>query len=180
MRNHFTTGLIVVMISLFMFTGCDVSVNPLVFDGTPISARLEVDTEETSFEYSQTVDLNWALEGTDDMVDSISVFNVTLSFENVESPSSDTPFTGNIFVDDVNLINVTGLTIGDFGNERSLFASDIQESVTINAEGMELLAGKLKQTPLPAIDVKVSGETEQGPLRFDVRVSLYTQVYTSP
>ncbi len=180
MKRTFFTGTVLMVILFFVAAGCDVSVNPLVFDGSPISTRIEIDTEQNTFEYSNSINLNAAVVDFDDVVDSISVYNVTLKVENRLSPSAETPFNAYLYIDDVKLADINGLTFAAFESEQSLFTDELLEYITINLNSVESLSTKLAQSPLPTVNVKVAGNVEEGPLTFDLLVTLYTQVYTTP
>ena len=168
------------VILVFLTAGCDVSVNPLVFEGAPVSAHIEIDTEQTSFDHSTSVDLNTALAGIDEVVDSLTLYDITFKVENQQSPSPGTPFNGYLYIDDVKLVDIEGLTLGDFETEQSLFADKLTDYVTVNITTLAMLGDKLSRTPFPTVNIKAAGDADEGPLKFVLRVTLYSQVYTTP
>lgn len=174
------TGTFSVLIVALVLSSCELGVNPLIFDGAPLSVNIQVNTTDTNFSYSENVNLGQVLVGIDQVVDSISVFNVTLTVKDRVSPPPNTIFNGYIYINGIKLADVEGLTLGEFATERSLFDSALANNVTINVAGLNTLKNLLKQSPLPTIQVSVEGNAVQGPLQFVLEVRLYTQVYTSP
>ncbi len=172
--------IVAAVILVFLGAGCDVSVNPLVFEGTPVSAHIEIDTELTSFDHSTSVELNTALAGIDEVVDSLTLYDITFKVENLESPSLDTPFNGYLYIDDEKLVDIEGLTLRDFETEQSLFAEKLTDYVTTNISTLAMLGDKLTRTPFPTVNIKAAGDADQGPLKFVLRVTMYSQVYTTP
>jgi hypothetical protein len=179
-RLHALPITVLMVVVLMMLGGCDVGVNPLIFDGTPVKAVINVETNETSFDHSSVINLNTVLQDIDDVVDSISVFNITMQVANRVSPAANTVFSGAILINNVQLISVNNLTLADFAQERSVFDQDLGTNVTVNPAGLQMLQGMLTQSPMPTIGVRATGQAGSGPLDFDLVVALYTQVYTTP
>ncbi len=79
--------LLIMMTALGLFgiamTGCDVGINPLLFDGSPVSCRFRVDASGTSYSGSATISLNNILSKIDKHVDSAKVFNITMLIDSV-------------------------------------------------------------------------------------------------
>ena len=171
---------VLMVVALMMLGGCDVGVNPLIFDGTPVKAVISVETNETSFDHSSVINLNTVLQDIDDVVDSISVFNITMQVANRVSPAANTAFSGSILINNVQLISVNNLTLADFAQERSVFDQGLGNNVTVNPAGLQMLQGVLAQSPMPTVGVRATGQAGSGPLDFDLVVALYTQVYTTP
>jgi hypothetical protein len=172
--------LVLTVVALLMLGGCDVGVNPLIFDGTPVKTVINVETNGRSFDHSGVINLNTVLQDIDDVVDSISVFNITMQVANLVSPAANTAFSGAIFINDVQLISVNNLTLADFAQERSIFDQGLGNNINVNPTGLQMLQGMLTQSPMPTVGVRATGQAGSGPLDFDLVVALYTQVYTTP
>ena len=159
--------------------GCDVGVNPLLFDGSPVSAKYRVDTDGSSYLESKTVDLATVVEDIDKEIDSIKVFNVTLFIDSTEGTASGTTASGFVALDALTLVSLTDVPLSAFATERSIFDTTIT-GFHYNDAGVAHLISVLKQRPLPSVDVSVSGSTSSSPLHFTLHLKLYTQVFTTP
>jgi hypothetical protein len=167
---------------VLIFGGCDVGVNPLLFDGTPLRAVIAVDDAEPSFDESHVVSIGGILEGIDDAVDSVNVFNITLRVKDRVSPAANTTFSSVIYIDGLVLAEVAGLTLGDFSSERSLFEDGLWGSaIEVNPAGLQHLKNVLNQaSSSPNVSVRAAGTVGGSPLEFSIEVTLYTQIYTTP
>ncbi|MBI1805390.1 MAG: hypothetical protein HY033_06025 [Ignavibacteriae bacterium] len=175
-------GVILVLAGAFV-TGCDVGVNPLLFDGSPLSAKLRVEgTSGTTFDESRTLNIADVLSSIDKAVDSIKVFNITLQIDSLTDGTSDTTkVSGSATVDGNPLFTISNVPFSAFTSERSIFDNTISGFV-FNSVGVTYLVNLLQElqsdTPPSSVTVRAFGNVNGTNLHFTVNLKLYTQVYT--
>jgi len=159
--------------------GCDVGVNPLLFDGSPGQATFRIDESVTSsYSGSVGVDLEDILSAIDDEIDSVKVFNITLLIDSTEGTNSSTTFTGTTLVNSTVMLSMSNTPMSAFVSERSIFDNTIP-GLTYNSGIINTLHALLRDRPAPTVTVSFSGTSSpSGPLHFTAHLKLYTQVYT--
>ena len=166
-------------------SSCDVGLYPLLFDGAPLTATFRLDQPTfTSFDVSQTVDLQEIRSGLDKNIDSIKVFNISLQIDSTAGTNSATTLTGAVLIDGDSLIAVNGVPISEFATERSIFDATITGGRVFKNAGVATLIALLRTLsqssgPLTAT-VRASGAASASPLHFTIKLKLYTQVFTPP
>ncbi len=169
-----------------LITGCDVGTNPLLFDGSPLTAKLRVESSVgTAFDESASIKVADVLSSVDKAVDSVKVFNITLKIDSLTDGTMDTTkVSGTGQVDGHLLFTINNVPLSAFASERSIFDSTIPGGPIFDADGVSHLLDLLHQlqagTPPASITVRASGSASSSTLHFNVKVSLYTQIYTTP
>ncbi len=178
--SYYIVGILAV--TMIFWGGCDVSVNPFIFDGSPVSAVIEIDVDGTSFseteQYDQ-MDLDRLLDDIDVSIDSITVFNITLQIDKLPGTPEDLLLSGSIRLDNQNLVTLSEIPVNVFANEQSIFGGAVSQYLNVNSQTFAYLMSLLGQSPLPPVTVGVSGQSSGSPVRLRVVVTLYTQVYGS-
>ena len=182
--KHVTIFLVAVLF-LTLGSGCDLGVNPLLFDGTPVSAVFYVNTTGTSYSGSKTVNLNDIFDAVGNRIDSIKVFNITLQVDSTEGTPAGTTLTGTGTADDVTIVTMTNADITSLATEQSIFDPSFT-AFTLNSDGVDALATKITNAfadrSVPHnVNFEVSGSrsTSTGSLKMKIIVRVYTQVYTT-
>ena len=176
-RTAFIIGIVSVCVLL---GGCDVGINPLIFDGTPVEATFEINSLASTFPpVVYSVNLQDVLSQIDDAVDSIKVYNITLHVEN--SGTNSPSVTGDITLNGAMFVSLNGTPISAFAHERSIFDAGLQgQGFTYSPTIVPTINGYLREEPKPTLTVVASGSANQSPLNFTIRVKLYTQVFLKP
>jgi hypothetical protein len=191
MTTKFTyTGLLTLALFALVFAGCDVGVNPLLFDGSPLGANVRVDTGGNLFGGSATDSLHKILNDIEKSVDSIKIFNITLLIDSTSGTNSANTISGNgafsvnpISLSGDTLMTFTNVDIKNFSRERSIFdPALVAAGVKYNVNGITHLNAILKNpgTWPSTITVGVLGNSSMNGLHFNLKVKLYTQVFTTP
>ncbi len=169
-----------VLFSLFalLIGGCDVGINPLIIDGTPVSVVLVVETDQTSYTSVSSVNLQQVLDAIDGFADSVAFYNFTLELVDLQGTPASTALNGSFTINGTLLLQLNGILLSAFGSERSIFDPTLQ-GATVNSAGVTVLKNLLHQQPLPPVSVGLNGSTSN-PLNFRLRVKIYTQIYTTP
>lgn len=174
-------GIAIAAISL---TGCELGTNPLLFDGSPVTADVVINTTGTSYSGSRTIAPGDVLSSISINVDSVSVINVTLLIDNLGPSTPDsTRISGTGTIDGNTLLTLTNVKLSTFSTEKSIFDPALSAAgVAYGAAGVAYLNNMLKHpNSLPAtVTVAVSGTSSQPNLKFTAHVKLYTQVFTTP
>jgi hypothetical protein len=177
--KHFGLYGIIIIIAIIL-GGCDASVNPLVFDGAPLRAIIEVDEESSSYQGSEQVNLGAVLSGVDELVDSITVYNITLRIDPLAGTPANLSISGSIQLDNNTLFSLSNLPVSEFQSERSIFDNALTQYVTVSSGGVAYLQSLLAQSPLPSITFAVWGQASGTPVRLRFTATVYTQVFTEP
>ena len=159
--------------------GCDIGVNPLLFDGTPVGADYRVDVTGTSYSGSTSIPLRDILESIRGEVDSISLINITLLVDSTAGTATTTALSGFVSVDDYTILTLSDVPISAFSSERSIFDKTIT-GFTFNRAGVDYLVGLLSnpESVPETVNATVSASSSSSPLHFTIHVKLYTQVFT--
>ncbi len=167
------------MLCLLM-AGCDIGINPLIFDGSPVEASFEVNSLISTFPpIVYSVNLGDVLSDIDDEVDSIKVYNITLLIENLGTTNPSV--TGDITVNGNTLLSMNNTPISVFVSEHSIFDASLQaQGFNYSSTIVPTINGYLKQDPKPTVNVVASGSAAPAPLHFKIHVKVYTQVFTRP
>jgi hypothetical protein len=181
LAHYSQTTLIVISVSIcLLIGGCDIGINPLIFDGTPVEATFEVNSLVSTFPpIVYSVDLQEVLSDIDDEVDSIKVYNITLHVEN--SGGNNPSVTGDITVNGNTLVSLSNTPVSAFAAERTIFDPGLQaQGFNYSPTIVPTINGYLKQDPKPTVNVVASGSANQSPLHFTIHVKVYTQVFLKP
>jgi len=170
---------------LTLGSGCDLGVNPLLFDGTPVEAVFHVNTTGTSYNGSKTIDLRSIFDKVGNKIDSVSVFNITIQVDSTEDTPAGTTLTGTGTADGTTIVTMTNADITSLATEQSIFDPNFT-AFTLNPDGVDALATKItnafadKSVP-HNVNFEVSGSrsTSTGSLKMKIIVRVYTQVYTT-
>lgn len=165
-------------IFLLLLPGCEIGTNPVILDGSPISATFRVDGNANMYGATQTVNLEDALAGVDKDVDSIKIFNITLQIDSTAGTPAGTTLTGGIGLNNDTLIIMRGTPLSAFSTERTIFDPTLKNlGFSYNSNVVTILHGLLQQNPLPTIVLEAGAITNQSPLHFTFHFRLYTQVF---
>jgi hypothetical protein len=176
-------ALLAAAVLLMVAPGCDVGVNPLLFDGTPAQAVFYVNTSGTSYSGSQNVNLNDIFDAIGDQIDSVKVFNITIQVDSTGSTPSGTTISGTGTVDGNTLVTLSSVSIASLTTEQSIFDTNF-DGFTLGAAGVDALVSALG-TAFADRDgdhtatFAVSGTSSGSPLQMKIIVRVYTQVYTT-
>jgi len=174
-----TSILSLTLLLLLGAAGCELSTNPLLFEGPPITAKFRVDLTGTAFGDAATINLQDAVGGISD-VDSVKVFNITLQIDSLTNGTSPaTTISGTATLDGVTLFTITNVALSAFSSERSIFDNSLA-GFSYNAAGVSHLLSVLRQRPLPTVTLAVGGTASAPTLHFTTKIKLYSQVFTSP
>lgn len=176
------------MLAGILIVGCDVGVNPLLFDGSPLSAKFRVDeSSKSSFDDSTTINVAEVLSSVDKDIDSIKVFNITLQIDSLtDGTQGTTKLSGTAMIDGHILFTILdpGVELSAFASERSIFDETISGGPIFRADGVAHLISRLhslhSSSPPASVTVRVSGSASSSTLHFTVKLKLYTQIYTTP
>jgi hypothetical protein len=168
-----------VIVAASAFTGCDLGINPLIFDAPAATAKFRVDeTVSSSFDNSAVVDLEEISTNIDADIDSVKVFNITLQIDSTAGTSPATTISGSALVDGNPLLTLSGTAISQFASERSIFDSTLAGGPVYMSAGVQHLISVLRQRPLPAVTVRAFGTASGLPLHFTIRLRVYAQIFT--
>lgn len=172
---------VLLALALIGLAGCDVGINALLFDGSPLTASLRIDSPITTIPPQvETVNMNEVLEAIDEIVDSIDVFNITLIIDSTENNAA-TVLNGTSSINGIPLVTMSNVSIAEFAAERSIFKKPLMAGLTVTPEGIRELRRALNNRSLtPEAVFTFSGSANSSPIHCTIRVKIYTQVYTSP
>ena len=172
------SSLLIVVGTLLVFvTGCEVGINPLLFDGAPVVATWEFDQSGTSYTGSTIKDLVEILKDIKNSADSVKVFNITIQVENTGSTPAGTTVSGTATFNSTTVITLSGISLDSLAAERSIFLP--LTGLSSNPAGVTELATAILH-PTGTVTFGVSGTTSWSPLQIRITLRLYTQVYTHP
>jgi hypothetical protein len=173
-------ALSVVAVILTAVAGCDIGVNPLLFDAPPATARFRVDTADSLFGKSAVVNLQGTLDNLDADIDSVKIINITLQIDSAAGTDTAMTITGSAYVDANRLFSVTNLGLSAFFTEHSIFDSSLAGAPVFDPLGVAHMFSVLRMQPVPAMTFVASGSASKPGLHFTITLRLYTQVYTTP
>lgn len=190
LKKYLLTGIAALGLFGIAFIGCDVGVNPLLFDGSPLSAKFRIDAAGSSYGGSVTDSLHTILEDIEKNVDSIKVFNITLLIDSTSGTPAGNTISGiggfsigsGAPTGDT-LLTLNNVSLSAFSSERSIFDPTlVAAGVIYNTAGITHLNAILKDpNTWPAtITVGVLGSSSMSGLHFTAKVKIYTQVFTTP
>ncbi len=169
----------VLSLMLVLLYGCDVGINPLLFDGSPLEAILTVTSTETSFMQSGEVNLSDAASDISQDIDSVKVFNVTIRVENTGGTAPLTTFSGNATFDGNTVATLTNVPLSTLANETSIFNTT---GISFNGTGVHALAtainAAVSQHDGTLHSFSVTMTASESPVNIKIHVKVYTQVYT--
>jgi hypothetical protein len=163
---------------------CDLGINPLLFDGPPLTGTLRVDAVGSVFATVEAVDLGGLASEVDKGIDSIKVYNITLQIDSTAGTNPATTFSGSALIDGDSLINVVGLPLSAFASERSIFDATVTGGPIFVQAGVSRLIAILKSYgeshTLPVVTIVASGTASTTSLHFTIKLRLYTQLFLPP
>jgi hypothetical protein len=166
-------------VTLLLLPGCEIGTNPLIVDGSPLTATLRVDGNANMYGTTETVNLEDVLAGIDKDVDSIKIFNITLLIDSTAGTPAGTTLTGGIGVNTDTLVLMMGTPITAFSSERTIFDPTLKNAgFSYNNGVVTILHGFLQQNPRPTITLLFGAITNKTPIHFTFHFRLYTQVFT--
>ncbi|MBI1805540.1 MAG: hypothetical protein HYR76_00650 [Ignavibacteria bacterium] len=172
----------ITLIGIFII-GCELGVNPLLFDGSPVSVKFRIDETGTAYAKIDTLHLNGIRASFDKHIDSIKVFNITLLIDSTAGTDTSTTISGTAVIDGHILLTLTHVRLSTFSSERSIFDTTMASAgFSFNSDGVSYLLDLMSDLEnLPSyVVVNISGTAPPGPLHFCIRLKLYTQLYTTP
>src|ERR1043166_8524460 len=90
---------------------CDLGINPLLFDGPPLTGTLRVDAVGSVFATVEAVDLGGLASEVDKGIDSIKVYNITLQIDSTAGTNPATTFSGSGLIHGGQLYYILWLTL---------------------------------------------------------------------
>ena len=179
MENY--SWLMLMSLPVLLLIGCDVGINPLLFDGSPLERDFTINTTQTSFSSSETIDLDSVAANISQDIDSVKVFNITVRIENAGTTPASTTFSGTASFEGNTLATLSGVSLTTLSTERSIFNTT---GITFNGAGVSALgnaindavhnSGGSPHTRTFAISMTAS----DSPVNIIIHVKVYTQVYT--
>ncbi len=160
-----------------LITGCDVGVNPLLFDGAPAQATFRVDEPEFAYAGSETISLEDVLSAIDGEIDSVKVFNITLLIDSTAGTSDTTKFSGDARLNGSMMVQLHDTPMADFATERSIFDNSIT-GLTVYPGIISTIHSLLTNRPAPEVTISFTVSSNTSPLHFTAHVKIYTQIYT--
>jgi hypothetical protein len=162
---------------------CDVGLNPLLFDGSPLTASVVVHAHSTTYDNTATIDLSKTLSDIKKDIDSADIYNITLKFRNDGSTPAGTTASGSVTINNIWIFTLNTVKISDFAKERSIFRLPAG-SISLNRAGIRQLRRLLWQISRNGgaaypVSVHLFGTSSQL-LDVTAFVTLYTQVFTPP
>jgi hypothetical protein len=170
---------IILSLSFLLRNGCDIAINPLLFNGSPITAEFVIDEQVTTYNETDQIRLSNILSSISEKVDSIKVFNVTLRIEPMTGTPANLTVSGSLSIDNQGMVVLSNLPVSMYQNEQSIFDFGVTQYLTVDPGMIAFLNSLLAQSTLPAVTVNVSGQASETPVRLRIFITLYTQVYTS-
>jgi hypothetical protein len=172
------------LFGFMLLQACDIlSDNPLILDGTTIDVVYVINTgeNETTFDESDTTDLQEILDDLEDDAETISVYNITLQVHSLVDTPSSTSFTGTMTINGIQILSVNNMALSTFATERTIFDSSLQaQGASVNQAGIDYLLSLLESQPLPVVVARFVGSCSRDKVRFTIEAKIYTQVFTRP
>ncbi|MBI4809963.1 MAG: hypothetical protein HY800_00650 [Ignavibacteriales bacterium] len=168
----------VAIISVIYLAGCELTELPLILDSSVSSNMVRVDiVPPAQYDDSVSINISALKDVTEESVDSLKFYNLTLMVENNTSPNNAT-VSGALSVNGYQLITLTNVSLSEFANERSIFDKNIS-GYQYHAAGVSFLLQTLKTQSPSIITCRASFGPVSNELHFDLRVKVYGQVFTS-
>jgi hypothetical protein len=158
---------------------CDVGINPMLFDGSPLTAKFVVASTTTAYSSTETLNMGDAIAAIDKEIDSVSLFNITMRIVNKGTPgprvSGTATFNGTTF------LTLTSVAVDSFSTERSIF--HLPSGFTMSRNGVRAIVQAVKNASRGQGStqgfITVAG-TSTNALNVEIYLTLYTQVFTPP
>ncbi len=162
-----------------LLNGCEIGANPVILDGSPTTQTLRVDNNGAFFGGSGTVNLSDAFSGVEDQVDSVRIFNITLSIDSTVGTPPGTSLTGLLILNTDTLFTLNGTSLSEFSTERTIFDPKLkQRGCAYSPATVGILQRLLNQNPHPSVTVSFGGIASSSPVHFSAHMKLYTQIFT--
>jgi hypothetical protein len=184
MRTLRTGGLlrahrILPLLLILLIPGCEVGMNPVIFDGSAATARFPVDADipfflPPAFSVEDSVDIGGIYDGVEE-VDSIRFYNLTFIAEG-DSAALAVRVSGTIEVDGTPFLVFDDVPLSAFSPERSIFnpvAGFAYDPAGVSVIRQALAPGSANTTLNLAGDFQASSRS----LHFTLQAKLYTQVF---
>lgn len=181
-KTHVMMAAIATAALCFCLAGCDVGINPLLFDGGTIHATYNINESGTHYSGSTTVELNDIVSEIDESADSVKVFNITVQINPDSTPAGTTVLGAAMFGADT-VVRITNVKVSDLAAEQSIFASF--PGITLKSSGVAALVAAINNAMAdpgnshPAT-FSVDLTASSGPVVCTAHVRVYTQVFTKP
>jgi hypothetical protein len=178
MKGYSMKSLILLMIvaavgAILFITGCEIGTNPVILDGSPITADLRIDGTSNILSDSLSVNLGDALSGIDKEVDSIRIFNITLL---IDSTDTGVIAQGGLRLDNDTVLTLVGTPLSAFATERSIFDPKLKTmGFSYDSTIVLTLQQLLRQKPQPVVHIAFG--ILSSPLHFTAHLKIYTQVF---
>ena len=166
---------------MILLPGCEIGTNPVILDGSPITADLRLDASSNILADSLTVNLADALAGIDKEVDSIHIFNITLLIDSVNTGGSNTIALGGLKLNNDTVLTLVNTPFSAFSTERSIFDPKLKNAgFSYDSTVVLTLQQDLRQKPQPSVHIAFGiFSLPPSQLHFTVHLKLYTQVFAT-
>jgi hypothetical protein len=178
MKKNLAFLFIVVILTGWFVTGCEMTNNPLILDSS-ISASTWIDISATPPVVAQIpptleLDTKALREVTGDNIEKINFYNFTLTADSILTTTGT--FSGYITIDDDTLAVLSELSPSDINKEHSIF-SEIT-GVEIRNSGLGTLLHAVKNPPDTPLQVKIFMAPETVvPVKFKLILKVYSQIH---
>lgn len=182
MKTMVFTLLTIVAGVMVLLTGCEIGTNPVILDGSPVTADLRVDASSNILADSLTVNLGDALAGIDKEVDSIRVFNITLLIDSVDTMGGSNIISlGGLKLENDTVLTLVNTPFSAFATERTIFDPKLKNfGFTYDSTLALTLQQYLRQKPQPVVHIAFGiFSLPPSQLHFTVHLKLYTQVFAT-
>lgn len=183
MKRYFA-GLVLAALVVLLW-GCDIGVNPLLFDGAKLHANYHVQSSTTSFSASETIDsaqIADVVSEVDKQIDSVKVYNITIKVDSTGGTNPATTVSGSLLVNGHTFLTLTNVPISTFSTEISVLDPSVASAgVSINRPGLEFIVNQFKnKESLPtSLTLVATGSTSHSPVDFWIHLTIYTQIFTA-
>lgn len=172
-----------VLSALFLVTGCELGMNPFIFDGTVTSDPVWVNSSFPVIGVQQSIDLSDARlnaqQGSDPQIDSVKFYNLLLMFDSTGGTPAGTSLTGILMINTDTLATLTNVPVIAFNPERSIFDQSLP-GWRYNNAGVQFLMQTLRNPNPPPVMFTFGAIASNTPISFRARVKVHAQVFTSP
>lgn len=177
--KHYILATLLAAVFTFGILGCEVGINPLIFDGAVLQASFRAD-DQTLAPDSIVVDLNDVVEAIKEVIDSIDVINITILIDSTNGNAATT-VSGTVTINGDTLMVLRNVPLSAFTTERSIFQLPPPTGFSFDWVGVNELRRALRnRESSPTATFVISGSTNNATTHFTVHFKVYTQVITTP
>ena len=160
---------------------CDVGVNPLLFDGSPVTAEFDINSGSTSWSDSKTLDLQSIVSDISKQIDSVKLINITVRVEKVGSMPAGATVSGTASFNGTPFLTLTNVAVDSFTTEQSIFKLPpgfaLQNSgINQIIQALSSIGGNQESS---SATLSITGTSSVAP-DLKLFVNVYTQVFTPP